>query len=47
MHWGQRQEKMKSFQNAETGLGDSEMMFSFKADSYVRTDPVKSLKIFP
>lgn len=38
---------MKWFQNAAKGLGDSETVFSFKADPYVKTDPVKSLKRFP
>lgn len=38
---------MTWFQNAELGLGDSEMVFSFRADVYVKSDPGKSLKNFP
>lgn len=38
---------MNWFHSAAKGLGSSEMVFSFKADVYVKTDPGKFLKIFP
>lgn len=38
---------MNWFHSAAKGPGSSEVVFSFKADAHVQTDPGKSLKMFP